>query len=87
MNIKITEIDGRRVNLEDANGVGKWLELADHVQSKYLRLGEASVTITDDVVTFVKMLGTKPTFEKTEKSFGGNFNKTLNSPKPEEKKF
>lgn len=84
MKVKIIEIDGRRVNLEDAVGVSKWVDLAEWVKSSFVKLGNAEITIKEDLVTFLKMTESKSTFEKPAKKFGENFDET---PKNEERKF
>lgn len=87
MKVKIIEIDGRRVNLEDAIGVSKWVDLAEWVKSSYVKLGNAEVTIKEDQVSFLKMADSKPTFGKPAKSFGGNFDETPKNSEEPEKKF
>ena len=85
MKVKIIEIGQGRVNLEDGNGVSKWVNLADWVKPNFVKLGDAEVTIKDDLVTFLKMAESKATFGKTQKSSGGNFGEPSKNEEPEKK--
>ncbi len=96
VNVKGKSGENNAVLLEDEEGNEQWFPLADNVDMKYVSVGKAEVTIgVDQDVTYIKMEKKAPkagpTFGKTQKTFGANFEKPVEKPEPkkeeEEKKF
>ncbi len=95
VNVKGKSGEENAVLLEDEDGTEQWFPLADNVDMKYVSMGKAEVTIgVDQDVTYIKMEKKTPkagpTFGKTQKTFGTNFEKPKpksEEPKEEEKKF
>ena len=94
VNVKGKSGENNAVLLEDEGGNEQWMPLADNVKMQYVSIGKAEVTITDELVTYLKMEKKTPkagpTFGKPQKTFGSNFEKPVEK-KPtepeEEKKF
>jgi len=91
VNVKNKSFENNSVLLADEDGAEKWFPLADNVKMQYISIGkaEATVDIENEVVTYLKMDKPAPrkagsTFQKPQKTFGGNFGKPVEKPEPTE---
>ena len=96
MKVKVKEIDANSggVLLEDEHGTESWFTLGEKVKIMYVKLGdaEATVDITNNQVTYLKMEKVSGSYQKPANSFGGNSKKPEQFPvvrpgETEEKKF
>ena len=92
VNVKGKSGEKNAVLLADDDGNEQWFSLADKVDMKYVSIGkaEATVDMENEQVTYIKMEKKAPkagpTFGKTQKTFGGNFEKPKPKSEPEEEK-